>query len=83
MLAIRSGDPQQQTDAESCSLHPGRSSRSSSGIRDRQDDIPELVNHFVDTFSRRIGKQIDSIPPQTIAAFKSYSWPGIYVSYRT
>jgi transcriptional regulator with GAF, ATPase, and Fis domain len=45
-------------------------------LRDRQDDIPELVNHFVDTFSRRMGKQIDSIPPQTMAAFKSYSWPG-------
>jgi formate hydrogenlyase transcriptional activator len=45
-------------------------------LRDRQDDIPALVTHFVDTFSRRMGKQIDFISPQTLAAFKSYSWPG-------
>jgi transcriptional regulator with PAS, ATPase and Fis domain len=29
-----------------------------------------------DLFSRRMGKQVDSIPPETMAAFQWYSWPG-------
>jgi formate hydrogenlyase transcriptional activator len=45
-------------------------------LRERREDIPELVTHFVKTFSRRMGKQIDSIPPETMAAFQWYSWPG-------
>jgi hypothetical protein len=34
------------------------------------------VAHFVDFFSSRIGKQIESIPEETMEAFMSYSWPG-------
>jgi formate hydrogenlyase transcriptional activator len=45
-------------------------------LRERREDIPALVTHFVKLFSRRMGKQIDSIPPETIAAFQWYSWPG-------
>ena len=45
-------------------------------LRARQDDIPALVSHFVDIFGHRMGKQIDYIAPQTMAAFTSYSWPG-------
>jgi formate hydrogenlyase transcriptional activator len=45
-------------------------------LRERREDIPVLVTHFVKTFSRRIGKQVDSIPPETMAAFFEYSWPG-------
>jgi formate hydrogenlyase transcriptional activator len=30
----------------------------------------------VNLFSRRMGKQVDSIPPETMAAFQWYSWPG-------
>jgi transcriptional regulator with GAF, ATPase, and Fis domain len=45
-------------------------------LRERREDIPALVTHFVKTFSRRMGKQIDSIPPETMAAFQWYSWPG-------
>jgi formate hydrogenlyase transcriptional activator len=45
-------------------------------LRERRGDIPALVTHFVKTFSRRMGKQIDSIPPETMAAFQWYSWPG-------
>src|SRR5271165_5374134 len=44
--------------------------------RARQQDIPALVAHFVDLFSRRMGRQIDEISEETIAAFKSYPWPG-------
>jgi formate hydrogenlyase transcriptional activator len=45
-------------------------------LRERREDIPALVNHFVKMFGRRMGKQIDSIPPETMAAFQWYSWPG-------
>jgi len=45
-------------------------------LRVRREDIPALVTHFVKLFSRRIGKQVDSIPPETMAAFQWYSWPG-------
>jgi formate hydrogenlyase transcriptional activator len=45
-------------------------------LRERREDIPELVTHFVKMFSRRMGKQIDSIPPEIMAAFQWYSWPG-------
>lgn len=45
-------------------------------LRARQEDIPELVMHFVEVFSRRLGKEIDEIPEETMAAFASYPWPG-------
>jgi len=45
-------------------------------LRERQEDIPALVMHFVDIFSRRMGAQIDEIPAETMAAFITYSWPG-------
>jgi transcriptional regulator with GAF, ATPase, and Fis domain len=45
-------------------------------LRERRDDIPALVTHFVKLFSRRMGKPVDSIPPETVAAFQWYSWPG-------
>jgi transcriptional regulator with GAF, ATPase, and Fis domain len=45
-------------------------------LRERREDIPALVTHFVKMFSRRMGKQVDSIPPETMAAFQGYSWPG-------
>ena len=45
-------------------------------LRERRDDIPALVTHFVKMFSRRMGKQVDSIPAETMAAFQWYSWPG-------
>ena len=45
-------------------------------LRERREDIPVLVTHFVRLFSRRMGKQVDSIPPETMAAFQWYSWPG-------
>src|SRR6266568_4623859 len=45
-------------------------------LRERREDIPALVTHFVKMLSRRMGKQVDSIPPEIMAAFQSYSWPG-------
>jgi formate hydrogenlyase transcriptional activator len=45
-------------------------------LRERREDIPDLVTHFVKMFSRRMGKRVDNIPPETMAAFQWYSWPG-------
>ena len=45
-------------------------------LRERQDDIPGLVRHFVELFARRFGKRIDSIPPETMNALERYTWPG-------
>ena len=45
-------------------------------LRNRRDDIPALVDHCVDRFSRRVGKPVRTVPPETMAAFVSYDWPG-------
>ena len=45
-------------------------------LRERRQDIPLLVSHFVQMFSGRMGKQIHFIPEETLAALKVYSWPG-------
>ena len=45
-------------------------------LRERREDIPALVTHFVKLFSRRMGRHVDSIPPETMAAFQWHSWPG-------
>ncbi len=45
-------------------------------LRERRDDIPVLVTHFTKMFSHRMGKRVGSIPPETMTAFQSYSWPG-------
>jgi formate hydrogenlyase transcriptional activator len=45
-------------------------------LRNRRDDIPALVTHYVERFSRRVGKRVQSIPPDTMSAFVSYDWPG-------
>jgi formate hydrogenlyase transcriptional activator len=45
-------------------------------LRERREDIPSLVEHFVEIFSRRMGKTVDSIPTETMAAFQWYAWPG-------
>jgi formate hydrogenlyase transcriptional activator len=45
-------------------------------LRERREDIPALVTHFVKLFGRRMGKPVECIPPETMAAFQWYSWPG-------
>ena len=45
-------------------------------LRDRASDIPVLVRHFVSTHSRRMGKTIETIPPETMEALKRWTWPG-------
>jgi formate hydrogenlyase transcriptional activator len=45
-------------------------------LRDRREDIPPLVEHYVELFCHRMGKSIDTIPQEFVEACKSYSWPG-------
>jgi transcriptional regulator with GAF, ATPase, and Fis domain len=45
-------------------------------LRERREDIPTLVEHFVGIFSRRMRRPIHHVPPETLAAFSSYPWPG-------
>jgi formate hydrogenlyase transcriptional activator len=45
-------------------------------LRARYEDIPALVEHFVEIYARRMDKQIEHIPPETMSAFTSYQWPG-------
>ena len=45
-------------------------------LRDRLDDIPLLVNFYVDRISRRLGKVIKVIPAGVMDALRQYHWPG-------
>jgi formate hydrogenlyase transcriptional activator len=45
-------------------------------LRDRREDIPALVEHFVQMYARRMGKQIEQIPQGSMAELTSYAWPG-------
>jgi formate hydrogenlyase transcriptional activator len=45
-------------------------------LRERREDIPALVGHFVELFGHRIGRQIEHIPPTMMSALSSYHWPG-------
>jgi formate hydrogenlyase transcriptional activator len=45
-------------------------------LRARREDIPALVEHFVEIYARRMGKQIDEISSKTMSELTSYAWPG-------
>jgi transcriptional regulator with GAF, ATPase, and Fis domain len=45
-------------------------------LRDRREDIPDLVTHFVEICCHRMGKEIEHIPAETMSALSSYQWPG-------
>jgi formate hydrogenlyase transcriptional activator len=45
-------------------------------LRERPEDIPLLVRHFVQQFSRQMGKVIDAIPADTMSTLVRYAWPG-------
>jgi formate hydrogenlyase transcriptional activator len=45
-------------------------------LRERREDIPALVQHFVEMHARRMGKQIENIPAETMSALTSHEWPG-------
>ena len=45
-------------------------------LRDRREDIPLLVKHFVMVYGAKMGKKIDSIPKRVVDTMSSYNWPG-------
>ena len=45
-------------------------------LRQRKDDIPLLVNHFVAKFNNKIGKKIETMSKETLKALQVYHWPG-------
>ena len=45
-------------------------------LRERREDIPLLVSHFVEVFARRMAKEINHVPPATMGALIEYGWPG-------
>src|SRR5580704_12637076 len=45
-------------------------------LRDRPEDIPALVRHFVYRYSEHLNKVVDTIPSQTMDAMLAYDWPG-------
>jgi transcriptional regulator with GAF, ATPase, and Fis domain len=45
-------------------------------LRKRKEDIPILVNYFINKFGKKIGKQIESVSQNIIEAFQDYRWPG-------
>ena len=45
-------------------------------LRDRPEDIPSLVQTFVDAFAQAYGKRIDAVAKHSLAALQEYEWPG-------
>jgi formate hydrogenlyase transcriptional activator len=45
-------------------------------LRERRDDIPMLVQHFISKHSARMGKPIASIPEETMRILRQWNWPG-------
>jgi DNA-binding NtrC family response regulator len=45
-------------------------------LRERLEDVPELVRHFIARFAAEEGKRIDGIEPEATAMLERYSWPG-------
>jgi len=45
-------------------------------LRDRKEDIPLLVNHFMEKFDKRLRKKVTEIQPEALRALMAYPWPG-------
>jgi transcriptional regulator with GAF, ATPase, and Fis domain len=45
-------------------------------LRQRREDIPLLVEHFVNGYAKKFGKTITSVSPRALQIFQSHSWPG-------
>ena len=45
-------------------------------LRERREDIALLVHYFIAKFAKRMNKNIESVPPETMQALTRYSWPG-------
>jgi formate hydrogenlyase transcriptional activator len=45
-------------------------------LRERREDVPLLIRHFVNFFAQRMKKQIEVIPPEVIDTLAGHTWPG-------
>jgi formate hydrogenlyase transcriptional activator len=45
-------------------------------LRQRTEDIPKLVRHFIRMYARRMNRRIDEIPSEAMDALSRYRWPG-------
>ncbi|WP_433968501.1 sigma 54-interacting transcriptional regulator [Tunturiibacter gelidiferens] len=45
-------------------------------LRDRREDIPLLVRHYVDKYARRMNRRIETVPSRAMEVMATYSWPG-------
>jgi two-component system nitrogen regulation response regulator GlnG len=45
-------------------------------LRERGDDLPMLVHHYLRRFSRELGRQVQEVAPEVLKRLGSYSWPG-------
>jgi formate hydrogenlyase transcriptional activator len=45
-------------------------------LRERREDIPLLIRHFVHKFARRMDRYIETIPKETMKALMQWEWPG-------
>jgi len=45
-------------------------------LRQRTEDIPLLVNHFIAKFNKKMGKRIEAVSKDTLNALEGYHWPG-------
>jgi two-component system nitrogen regulation response regulator GlnG len=45
-------------------------------LRERNGDLPLLVDHFVRRFNRELGKDVQYVPPETLRLAEQYPWPG-------
>ncbi|MGD9125220.1 MAG: helix-turn-helix domain-containing protein, partial [Desulfarculaceae bacterium] len=45
-------------------------------LNQRQEDIPLLVQHFIESLNKRYGKEVRGVDPKVMRLFMSYQWPG-------
>src|SRR5205807_10616857 len=45
-------------------------------LRDRGEDLPMLVQHYVRRFSRELGREVREVAPEVLEHLRAYSWPG-------
>jgi two-component system, NtrC family, response regulator AtoC len=45
-------------------------------LRERDEDLPLLLDYFVSAYSRELGKETPAVSEEVLSAFRQYSWPG-------
>jgi len=45
-------------------------------LRDRREDVPLLLNHYIDSFNTEFRKKVRGVSPGALTALKNYGWPG-------